>query len=185
MAENLPGFEIENVEGLPCFTYQTGPITGATATGTKSLAYIFHPSSITTKTYKLVAVVCDQIAGNGPSGSQRIELRRITAENGTPGGTSGTATASISTDSTSATLKQAVTGAPTRVTQPLAAINSHPLANQNIMLVGFGGEEMMTAKMWTAQASAAIGYEVTQEVVATLSAAPTFNVMFKWIEQDA
>jgi hypothetical protein len=164
------------------FTYTTGPITGATATGTKSLAYVFHSALNLTQRYQLMNVVVDQIAGNGPTGSQRIELRRITAENVTPGGTTGTAVAKESTDTTTATLKQAVTGAPTRVTQPLIAINSHPTVNQNIMLVGFSGAENADAKPWTMQVAAAIGYEVTQEVVSTLSTAPTFNITFEWDE---
>jgi hypothetical protein len=164
------------------YVCNTGPITGATATGTKSLAYLWHPNT-DTKVYKLTSIIVDQIAGNGPTGGMRIEMRRLSAENGTPGGTSGTQFSTLSTNgASSSTVRIAPTGAPTRVTGALFGVNSHPTSNGQTYPIGTGGMDTLEETLWTAPASTAQGYEITQEVVSTLSTAPTFNITFTWTE---
>ena len=94
------------------YSCATGPITGATATGTKTLAYIWHPAAVSALSYGLMAVNVNMIAGAG--GAQRLELRRITAENVTPGGTTGNILAhSTASAASGATVRIAPTGAPT------------------------------------------------------------------------
>jgi hypothetical protein len=164
------------------YVCNSGPITGSTSVGTKSLLYIFHPISSIVE-MALVSVYVSQIAGNGPSSAQRIELRRLTAENLTPGGTSGTVFTKRPTDTASLlTLKIAPTGAPTRSTGALVAVAPSPTINGEALLVGFGGIESITVSPWIVPTLTAGGYEITQEVTATLSSAPVFNVTIEWTE---
>ena len=174
---------IQNLGGKKTYIVNTGPITGATAVSTKSLAYLWHPSADTDK-YQLVSVMVDQASGNGPSASQRIELRVITAENGTPGGSTGTIFSRDPNETSSgATLRIAPTGAPTRTSGKPWSMNMEPRVNGQIFPVGDDSSEMCETKPWSLAASANLGYEITQEVIATLSAAPTFNITFIWTEE--
>jgi hypothetical protein len=165
------------------YVVNSGPLTGATATGTKSLLYLFHSSSITKK-YRIISVIVDQTAGNGSSGSQRIELRRITAENGTPGGTSLTVSSKNSGDTeSSAVVRSLVTGAPTRETPVLFSVNMDPKSNGYVMPIGFNSIEGIQVKPWTISESTSFGYEIVQQVSTTLSTAPTFNITIEWTEE--
>jgi len=180
MADSIPEFEITDGIGKKTFIFNTGPITGATATGTKSLAYLFHGSGITQK-YKLVKIIVDQIAGN--NGAMRIELNRITAEAGTPGGTLATIQPKLNGDTSSAVARFNPTNAPTRQPGTLFGVGSDPKMNgQTYPCGGLSGDDL-DAIPWTIDPSTAFGYEVTQVVTATISTAPTFNVTFEWTEE--
>lgn len=166
----------------PTYISNTSTITGATATGTKSLAYIWHPSAVT-KRYKLVSIIVDQTAGNGSGGSQRIELNRITAENATPGGTTGTIVQADGADSASgATIRIAPTGAPTRASGTYFSCNLDPKVNAQVMPIGYGATETLETKPLAARTSTAEGYEIVQVVSTTLSTAPVYNITWTWVE---
>jgi hypothetical protein len=168
--------------GLETYVVNSGPITGATATGTKSLAYLWHPSSVTNK-YKIASIIIDQIAGNGSGGSQRIEMNRITAENATPGGTTGTiVTKEPGATASGATFRIAPTGAPTRAAGTLFGLNLDPKANGQVLPMGSTEQERVEIKPWTILTSTAFGYEITQVVTTTLSSAPIFNITVEWTE---
>lgn len=168
--------------GLETYVCNTGPITGATATGTKSLAYLWHPSSVTKK-YKIASIIVDQIAGNGPSGSQRIEMNRITAENGTPGGSTGTIVSKEpGATASGATVRIAATGAPTRASGTLFGVGFDPKSSGQVLPMGSTEQERIEIKPWTVLASTAFGYELTQVVTSTLSSAPIFNITVEWTE---
>ena len=164
------------------FVVNTGPITGATAVGTKSLAYLFHPLS-QLGTYRLVSVIVDQTSGNGSNGSQRIELRKITAEAVTPGGTSGSIAAKEGSDTSLATFRYNVTSAPTRSAPVLFSCNVDPKVNAQIYAVGTNGAEGVEIKPWTMTKLLDEGYEITQVVSTALSSAPVFNITFEWTEE--
>lgn len=177
MAGVMPVSSFENVS----YKCNTGPITGATATGTKSLAYLWHPSSITGLSYELIRVNVNFLAGSG--GSQRIELRRITAENGTPGGSTGTILPKNPADAASgATVRIAPTGAPTRQSGVYQGAGVPVASNGNFFVPPFSAVAANQAKEFTMRASNAEGFEIVQEVVTTITTAPVFNIDFEWVE---
>ena len=161
----------------------TGTITGATATGTKTLAYLWHPASVTTLRYDLLTATVSQ-NGAGVGGTQRLELRRITAENATPGGTTGTILPHNTASAASgATVRIAPTGAPTistgnfgQVDVPTAVLGSASFP------VHANGQTLEDAEAYVMRASQAEGYVITQEVLTTLTTAPTFTITFCWTE---
>jgi hypothetical protein len=165
------------------YSCTTGPIAGATATGTKVLAYLWHPSGVALR-YDLLAVNVSQIAGAGPAGAQRLELRKITAENGTPGGTTGNLLAHDGSQAASgATVRIAPTGAPTIATGVLAGGDVPVTIPGNAYFPPFRSPQLLEyATPYVARASTAEGYVVTQEVVSTLTTAPSFNITWTWAE---
>jgi hypothetical protein len=93
-----------------------GGVNTATAANTvTSLAYLFHPSSNT----KRVEIIQIGLSWEGNGGNNGITFRGalITAENGTPGGSTQTVNALDQADAASTlTFRTGATGAPTRAT---------------------------------------------------------------------
>lgn len=162
------------------YVCNTGAITGATATGTKSLAYIWHPASVAL-TYEIIRVNVNVIAGVG--GGMRIELRRITAENATPGGSTGTVFPKNPGDAaTGGTVRIGPTGAPTRQTGVYQGSNYPTNVNGNWFIPFVNSQAASQSKEYTMRASTAEGFEIVQEVTATISTAPVFNITVEWVE---
>lgn len=161
----------------------TGTITGATATGTKTLAYLWHPSTVTALRYDLLTVFVSQ-TGAGVGGTQRLELRRITAENVTPGGTTGTILAhNPSAAASGATVRIAPTGAPTIATGNFGQVDvPTAVMGSAAFPVHPNGQTLEDAEPWIMPASQAFGYVITQEVLTTITTAPVFEVTFCWTE---
>jgi hypothetical protein len=173
----MPIYHIERAT----YVCNTGPITGATATGTKSLAYLWHPSSETAKKYQLIRINVNQIAGAG--GTQRLELRRITAENGTPGGTTGTIlNKNPGGAASNGTVRIAPTGAPTRASGVYWGGDVPVGVNGNARMPTNDAPAAIEADEFTLRVSTAEGWEITQEVVSTITTAPSFNITTEWIE---
>lgn len=158
----------------------TGPITGATATGVKSLAYIFHLSSDTTRA-QLVRAYINVSGGRG--GTMRLELCRLTAQNGTPGGTTITPLANDSASAaSSAVVRSLPTGAPTRTSVydggnvPTTLIGNVEFPSSNV-------SRSIDAQPYVMNVSTGEGWEISQNVITTITTAPTFNITFEWTEQ--
>lgn len=166
--------------GKATYICNTGAITGATATGVKSLAYIWHAST-TTKRYQIVRIIINQIAGLG--GAHRFELNKITAQNGTPGGTSGTSNPVDGDDAaTVASIVIAPTGAPTRLSGLFFGSDVPVQSNGTAMLKPSTHVEALDGKPYVMRASVNEGWEVTQNVTTTITTAPVFNITFEWTE---
>lgn len=163
------------------YSCTTGPITGATAVGTKVLAYLWHPSAVTLA-YALMAVNVNMIAGAG--GAQRIELRRITAENATPGGTTGSILPhSTASAASGGTVRIAPTGAPTITTGAFGSANVPTSTSGNAAFPPYlSGQMLEDAQTYLSRGGVAEGFVITQEVTATITTAPTFNVGLTWWE---
>jgi hypothetical protein len=161
----------------------TDVITGVTTVGETSLCYIFHANT-NTKKVSIVSVTVDQIAGNGPAGSQTIELYRITAENATPAGTALTVQQFDTSDAASTvTARARATGNPTREALRLVSTYAHPRTDAQASLVGREGQFSILQKPYSINASTAGGYEVVQDVLTALTTAPQFIVTIVWTEE--
>jgi hypothetical protein len=80
-----------------------------------SVLYVFHPNA-NSKTFRVLRIAVSKGGGTG-TGAYTIRIVRITAENGTPGGTALTAKAHDAGDAanlSSFNVRQLATGAPTR-----------------------------------------------------------------------
>jgi hypothetical protein len=169
-----------NLGGRATYLANTGPITGATATGLKSLTYLFHPSTDTTDRYQLLRAHINIIGGVG--GTQRLEVHFLTAENGTPGGTTATiAKKNIANNTAGATVRIGPTGAPTRGTilfgadQPVALSGNADYPSTNV-------QEAVDGEPLILRASQAEGIEIVQNVLTTITTAPVFNITWEWTE---
>jgi hypothetical protein len=90
--------------------------SGTAGATTLSLGYLFHPSAVTTLKYKLAKFRVSWAGGQGGD-PVLLKLARITAENGTPGGTLQTNQAhNGDSAASSAIFRTGATGAPTRGT---------------------------------------------------------------------
>ena len=151
--------------------------SGTAAATTTSIAYLFHPN---TNTKRIEIQRIDVALGGGSSGNVSIRGAFITAENGTPGGTSQTINPLDRADSTSAGMvfRSGATGAPTRVTGDLITWN-------------FGGahsgdtswDTEFFAKPIVLRASQAEGFEIRSVIGTALLTATTIAVTFYWTEQ--
>lgn len=171
-----------NLAGLITNVCNTGVIAGATATGLKSLSYLWHPNT-STRRNQILRVHINQIAGS--QGTQRLELYRIAAENATPGGTTGTIFEKDSGDAASLDHVQiAPTGAPTRSGAPTPYLSfDFPVGlNGNADIPPIPAIEGIDAKPYILRVSQNEGYEVVQNVISTISTAPSFNITWEWTE---
>lgn len=162
------------------YVCNTGPITGATSTGTKSLAYLWHQSS-DVEVFQVIRVAINQIAGAG--GAQRLELRRITAENGTPGGSTGTIfPKNPDNPASAATIRIAPTGAPTRQSGAYQGTDVPVGVNGNAMIPAIFAPAAAEADEFTCRTATNEGWEITQEVTTAITTAPVFNITWEWVE---
>jgi hypothetical protein len=155
-----------------------GTSTGTAASTTLSLAYLFHPSSVTLR-YEILRI---QVHCAGGSGSQlyTVRLNRITAEAGTPGGTTITPGPHDPADTASGgTFRNGATGAPTRAGADLETVicAAGTICQQTLYDITAGG------KSYAARASTAEGWEA--KIVtggAALTTAATCGADFEWTE---
>lgn len=120
LSTDLAGYMRSAVKPAGQLTYgasSNGFISSGTAGATTlSLGYLFHPSSVTTLKYKLAKLRVSWAGGQGGD-PILLKLSRITAENGTPGGTLQTNQGHNNGNaSSSAIFRTGATGAPTRGT---------------------------------------------------------------------
>lgn len=155
-----------------CRTAHTA--TPTTLNATKILGYIWHPAT-STSTLQLLTVGVHGHAG--ANGSYEIELFRITAENGTPGGTTP-AIAKADTDFPDAGCKvvSVPTGAPTLGECFYAhAVEANSESDEEI-------EPHERAAPFTVNSGAAGGFAVRVTIVDQLTTAADVNANFQWIE---
>ncbi len=161
------------------YVCNTGPITGATATGTKSLSYLWHAST-DVDIVQIIRININQIAG--VAGAQRIELRRVTAEN-TPGGSNGTVLPKNPANAASGVaIRIGPTGAPTRQSGVYQGADVPVFMNGNIRVPSIAAQAAAEADEFTCRASTNEGWEIVQEVTSTITTAPVFNISWEWIE---
>lgn len=150
-----------------------------TADSVTSLAYLWHPSS-NTKRVSLQKMLISWSAGvgSGNLGDFRIALARITAENGTPGGTSQTICKEDQADATSTCTFRTGANAPTRATGDYISLNFSVSSDGAVELT-----DILEGKGFIARASQSEGWEVriiTGNVDLTTS--PRFSTTFVWNE---
>lgn len=149
--------------------------SGTSAATTTSLAYLWHPNTVT-KRIEIHRI--DVSFGGGSSGNLMFRGAFISAENGTPGGTSQTINGTDRVDSTSAGMVfRTSANAPTRVTGDLITWNA-----------GGGGTGIYTwssldgGKPIVLRASTTEGFEIRSVIGTALLTAATLSVTFYWTE---
>lgn len=154
--------------------------TGTAAASQQSILYFLKPASSTKLVILRRAIVS---CGGGAGGSFQFRLTRITAENGTPGGTLRTPVPSDPAEASSAVvLRAGATGSPARI------------ANENAVLC-VGGGAMVTFDMMGQLTDAGVkppicrpgiaeGYEI-RTIVNTggLTTASQVSATFVWTEE--
>ncbi len=162
-----------------------GMVTFGTAANTvTSVAYLFHPSSNTKRiSISRIEVCITNITAPAvaPNGVVSIRGAFITAENGTPGGTSQTINPTDRADSVSTGMvfRTGATGAPTRVAGDL--INWLSSVNQGPYFVWDSGDN--GAKPIVLRASTAEGFEIRTNIEVASGNAPQVSVFYYWTEQ--
>lgn len=159
-----------------------GVSSGTAASTTVSLGYLWHPSSVTTLRYllRLMRIAWTQ-GQQDDTAPVYLRLVRITAENGTPGGTAQTIQGHNNGSAASgATFRTAASGAPTRGT----VISAQPISINQPGFFDFGPEfASVEDGGYAAQKSTAEGWEVQ---VVTSGTAPivaaTFGISAFWSE---
>lgn len=159
--------------------------TGTAAANTTSIAYLFHGSGVA-KRYEIVRINAT-ISNTDTQNTGDITLRgaRITAENGTPGGTSQTINALDQGDAASTgTFRTGATGAPTRATGDYCVYGAGmgsakaDVANGSFTLF----DASLLGKPIVIRASTAEGFEVRVVVGSVLATAALISVTFYWRE---
>jgi hypothetical protein len=172
---------------LPTYQVVTSEITSATATGVKEILTLWHPNTLTKD------VMITEIGVNTrvihTAGTYGFEFQFISAENGTPGGTTITAQPLRLGDAASGlTIRQVVTGAPTTTGQifqravfPLPAAATPltgPGEEATILFRANAPEEGITLRNGQNE-----GLRISQNIIATLTTAPIFTVYVRYIER--
>lgn len=144
-----------------------------------SLSYLWHPSS-NAKRISLQKMLISWSAGigSGDLGDFRIALARITAENGTPGGTSQTICKEDQIDANSTCVFRTGANAPTRATGDYVSLNFSVNNDGAIELT-----DILEGKGFVCRASQGEGWEIriiTGSVELTTS--PRFSTTFVWNE---
>src|SRR5579885_64480 len=152
-------------------TTSSGTVGGTTT----SLAYLWHPNTVT-KRIEIHRI--DVSMGGGSSGNFMIRGAFISAENRTPGGTSQTINGADRDDSVSSgMIFRTGANAPTRVAGDLLTWNS-----------GGGGsaqyvwEKPLGGKPIVLRASQSEGFEIRSVIGTALLTAATISVTFYWTE---
>jgi len=164
--------------------------TGTGAATVTSHAYLFHGSDVTNR-YEIMKIIASYAITAGNAGNFQFRLARITAENGTPGGTSQTVNSTDPADAaSSAILRTGATGAPTRQTGDLSTM----IVSAATLAGGIGGTDSgatgsvvlfdaeETGKGLICRASTAEGWEVRTIVGTALTATIPVSITFVWRE---
>lgn len=177
-----PLYAVQAVPYSNIYSFSTGELTLATATGTKEMLTVFHTSS-DANNIQLLELRWHPTGTAITAGRAIWEYQYITAENGTPGGTSITPQPMHrgNTFPANINIRQGVTGAPTTTGQVFgrrSAINMPVAANQ-VILAQLDSES--GARIWDAakqgacflRGGTAEGVRVTLNILATLTGAQT------------
>ena len=170
------GNPVNNVSSF--MASSNGTISSGTAGATvTSLGYLFHPN---TNTKRIEICRIDVTVGGGSTGNVMIRGAFISAENGTPGGTSQTINPTDRGDSTSAgVIFRSAPNAPARVTGDLITWNAGGSATE----ANFVWTPPLAGKPIVLRASQTEGFEVRSVVGTALLTAATIAVTFYWTEQ--
>lgn len=154
---------------------------GATVT---SHAYLWHPSTDTTR-YAIAMIVASVSTLDTNTGNLQLRLARITALNGTPGGTNQTINALDFADAPSTgTFTTGATGAPTRaagdyVTKTFDASGvGNGTTGKNVEFIIF--DERIAGKALICRAGVNEGYEVRSIVGTAIATAVPVAVTYYW-----
>jgi hypothetical protein len=172
---------------LPTYQVATTEITSATATGVKENLTLWHANTVTKDVFITEIGVSVRVVQT--AGTFAWELQFISAENGTPGGTTITAQPLNLGDAASGlTIRQVVTGAPVVAGQ----IFQHAAFPLPAAATPFDGSSIEATILFKAESpSEAItlrngqseGLRITQNIAATLTTAPIFTIYVRYIER--
>lgn len=171
----------------PTYQVVTTEITSATATGVKENLTLWHPNTVTKDVFILEIGVNTRVVQT--AGTFAWELQFISAENATPGGTTITAQPLNLGDAASGlTIRQVPTGAPTptgqvfqRAAYPLPAAAtpfSGPSSEATILFQAITPDDAIQLRSGVSE-----GLRITQNIAATLTAAPVFTIYARYIER--
>lgn len=158
-----------------------GNVLTATAAGTvTSLAYLFHPSA-NTKHVEILQISITTEGNPGNANGLTFRGARITAENGTPGGTSQSINPFDTSDPASTLIfRTGATGAPTRVAGDMISVASNSgtqILPQPLLDSGLNGKPIVL------RAGQSEGFEIRSVIGgANLSAAVSVSITFIWTE---
>lgn len=152
--------------------------TGTTAATINSIAYLFHPN---TNAKRLEINRIDiSFTGGAALGTGVVTIRgaRITAENGTPGGTSQTINPCEIGDTASTATFRTGANTPTRSAGDLMTFNFSGSASSLYTWVSD-----ISGKPIIIRASQAEGFEIRTVIQTALTTAAQISVTFYWTEQ--
>jgi len=167
-------------DGAATFAAASGLVGTGTTVTTKSLAYLWHPSS-STKRVEIRRIRVSYFPGVA-TGTVAVLFRavRITAVSGSPGGTTLTASALDLSDSTSLTLMTGATAAPTRPAASQADVFALALTATSSGVFEWRAADW--GKPIVMRASSAEGLEVLADVKGALTTQMQAAVNFEWVE---
>jgi hypothetical protein len=157
-----------------------------TLSTTTSLAYLFHGSGVTPR-YEITRIEIDV---EGPTTASvagqvtTLRLNKITAENGTPGGTSQTVLGLDGADAASGgVFRTGATGAPTRTTGDVATWQIQTIATNQHQVFIWDATQNNQGKGLVCRGSTAEGWEIRAVTNATaIGAAVNVAITFYWKE---
>lgn len=158
------------------FAAVAGPVATGTAAAVKSIAYLWHPST-STKRVEIRRILVAYAAG-GTTGHALIRGIKITAEAGSPGGSTVTPTALDGADSTSLQVRTAPTNAPTRLTSSdaFAFVIGGASSGSYEWVAGKHGKPIVL------RASTNEGIEIAVDIRAALGTQWQVTASFEWTE---
>lgn len=163
--------------------------TGTGAANTVSIGYLWHPAA-NAKHFEIVGIVVSYANGSGNAGNFTVRGARITAENGTPGGTSQTINALDQADAASTGTFRTGANAPVRATGDYIT----RVVDASTIAAGIGGtasgsggafdffNSHMFSKPIVLRASVAEGFEVRTIIGTALTTTIPVSVTFLWRE---
>jgi hypothetical protein len=176
-SDNLGNLRITNSNNL---TYSSSnPVHVTTSTvvaSTSSLAYLWHPSA-NTKTIEIIKIIISW--SNGKNGELAIGGNFITAENGTPGGTSQTIKTLDNADAASTLTFRTGANAPTRSAGNLFGFNILPAVTTNDIVIFESNINMKPIRL---RPSVNEGFEIYSTVVSTIVTGVNIKTSFFWKE---
>ncbi|MEZ4315444.1 MAG: hypothetical protein R3F14_46090 [Polyangiaceae bacterium] len=165
-------------DGAATFAATCGYVGTGTAVATKSIGYLWHPSSSS----KRVEIRRISISHAGGSGAGPVLFRavRISNVSGSPGGSALTATSLDLSDTSSLTVVSGATTAPARQSPSQADLFAFITSPSTPSSFEWRAEDR--GKPLVLRTSLAEGIEVFADVKATLTAQTFASVSFEWVE---
>lgn len=173
----------------PFYQVVTTEITSATTTGVKENLTLWHPASVTKDVF--IVEIGANVRVVQTAGTFGWELQFISAENGTPGGTTLTPQQLRRTDAASGlTVRQVPTGAPTatgaifqKAAYPLPAAAT-PFTQPEAFIIYSASDRDEYSDAIQLQNGQAEGLRISQNVAAALTTAPIFTLYVKYVERS-